>query len=162
MAPNPSTNAPGLVCSWCGKVLRAGPPGALVSHGICAACAGASGMFPVENLATATLEELNRLPFGVIRLRPDGRIAEYSAEEEELSGRKRADVVGKNFFREVAPCTAVAGFEGEVAALRKDAGGGRTSFAFVFQFPGGELLVTIAASHDVATGLTTVLVKASP
>jgi hypothetical protein len=27
-----------IVCAWCGRVLRAGPPGALPSHGICTDC----------------------------------------------------------------------------------------------------------------------------
>ena len=27
------------VCSWCGLILQEGTPGALISHGICTACA---------------------------------------------------------------------------------------------------------------------------
>lgn len=150
-----------VACAWCGKSIRPGDPDARVSHGICALCAGASGMFPIESLAHATLDQLDRLPFGSIRLTPDGTILAYNAAEEALSGRRRADVVGRNFFRDVAPCTGVAAFEGEVAKLRQGSGGGRTTLAFVFQFPGGEVMVTISASHDRETDTVTLLVKAT-
>lgn len=118
-------------------------------------------MFPIENLATATAAALDRLPFGVIRLRTDGNIDAYSAAEESLSGRTRDEVIGRNFFRDVAPCTGVAAFEGQVARLREGTGGGRTTFAFVFQFPGGQVLVSISAAHDIPSDTVTLLVKAT-
>jgi photoactive yellow protein len=119
-------------------------------------------MLSVEELATARPEELDRLPFGVIRLARGGRIEAYSAAEEALSGKSRGDVVGKNFFREVAPCTGVAAFEGEVQKLYEGAGGKRASFTFVFKFPGGAVMVSIAATHNVATDTVTLLVQATP
>ena len=61
-------------------------------------------------------EELDDKPFGVIKLDKDGTILLYNARESELTGRKAADVVGKNFFREVAPCTDVQEFAGAFRA----------------------------------------------
>ncbi|MCC6738273.1 MAG: PAS domain-containing protein [Planctomycetia bacterium] len=153
--------APSVVCAWCGRRVREGSPGA-VSHGICASCAGESGQFPVESLGAATPAMLDRLPFGLIRVSREGTILAYNAAEETLSGRRRADVVGRNFFREIAPCTAVAAFEGEVAKLWGSDSGGRTTFAFVFEFPGGRVLVTIAAARDPGGDVATLLVQATP
>jgi photoactive yellow protein len=119
-------------------------------------------MFAIESVASATLERLDALPFGLIRLARDGTIRAYNAAEEQLSGRRRADVVGRNFFREVAPCTAVAEFEGEVARLWGIVGGGRATFAFVFRFPGGEVMVSIAAARDPGADTVALVVKATP
>lgn len=49
--------------------------------------------------------QINALPFGVIQLDDDGRIIEYNAFEQQFAGRRRADVLGRRFFTDVAPCT---------------------------------------------------------
>jgi len=49
--------------------------------------------------------ELDALPFGVVQLDDDARIVQYNAYEERFANRRREDVVGRNFFTEVAPCT---------------------------------------------------------
>ena len=55
---------------------------------------------------------MDALPFGVIQLDAEGRVTRYSAMESEISGRRREEVMGKNFFTEVAPCTNVQEFAG--------------------------------------------------
>ncbi len=59
----------------------------------------------VENLPTMSAVEIDALPFGVIQLDDDGRVVQYNAYEERFAERRREDVVGRNFFSEVAPCT---------------------------------------------------------
>jgi photoactive yellow protein len=49
--------------------------------------------------------QLDALPFGVIQLDDNGRIVEYNAFEQRFAGRRRADVLGRRFFTDVAPCT---------------------------------------------------------
>ena len=77
---------------------------------------------------------LDEQPFGIIQLDRRGKILSYNLYEERLARRKRQDVVGKNFFHEVAPCTKVRRFHGrfkrgvERRALE-------ATFGFVFCFP---------------------------
>ena len=52
--------------------------------------------------------ELDALPFGVICLDPDGKVLRYNLAESRLARLDRAQVLGKNFFRRIAPCTIAA------------------------------------------------------
>lgn len=58
----------------------------------------------IERIEGLGEKELDRLPFGAIRLDKAGKILNYNQTEAELSGRKKESVIGKNFFTEVAPC----------------------------------------------------------
>jgi photoactive yellow protein len=60
--------------------------------------------------------EIDKLAFGAIQLDPTGKILSYNAAEGEITGRKAADVIGKNFFKDVAPCTNTPKFQGVFAA----------------------------------------------
>ncbi len=61
--------------------------------------------------------ELDALPFGVICLDPDGKVLRYNLAEARLARLDRAQVVGHDFFRRIAPCTATPEFEGRVRAF---------------------------------------------
>lgn len=50
-------------------------------------------------------EELDALEYGVIRMSRDGEVTAYNLAEQQLSGLRPDQVVGRNFFSEVAPCT---------------------------------------------------------
>jgi two-component system sensor histidine kinase AtoS len=85
---------------------------------------------------------LELLPLGVVVVDDHGRILYYNRREEEISGRRREDVVGRNFFREVAPCTEVQAFHGRF--LEAMAGSGEeVEFDFTFPFAGGPREVRI-------------------
>ncbi|MEO1270927.1 MAG: PAS domain-containing protein, partial [Myxococcota bacterium] len=57
-------------------------------------------------LSSDALETLlDRLPIGAIVLDDQAIIQRFNRYEEQLSGRKRKDVIGKSFFSDVAPCT---------------------------------------------------------
>lgn len=66
----------------------------------------------LENIDRMNEQELDTLPFGAIRLDHDGRILSYNAAESKLTGRDKSKVIGRNFFRDVAPCTNVQAFAG--------------------------------------------------
>ncbi|MDQ6828767.1 MAG: PAS domain-containing protein [Gemmatimonadota bacterium] len=84
----------------------------------------------IENvLAEMPPDEMDALPFGVIRLDANGKILYYSAREGELASRRHDDVIGKNFFDEVAPCTKRPEFHGRFVNGVKQ---GR--FAVTFQY----------------------------
>jgi photoactive yellow protein len=74
---------------------------------------------PLEAVRVPTLsdEELDALPFGVICLDTDGKVLRYNLAESRLARLDRAQVLGKNFFRRIAPCTATPEFEGRVRAF---------------------------------------------
>ena len=89
-----------------------------------------------------TAEELDALPVGAIQLDDAGIIVSYNKAEERISGRSAAEVVGKNFFSEVAPCTRVKRFYGafQTGIERRDL---NEVFDFTFRFPSGTREVRI-------------------
>jgi photoactive yellow protein len=55
---------------------------------------------------------IDRLAFGAIALDAAGTVLEFNTMEGEISGCDPAAVVGKNFFRDIAPCTDTRRFRG--------------------------------------------------
>ena len=88
--------------------------------------------------------ELDELPFGVICLDAAGTILRYNLSEARLARLDRALVLGKNFFHQVAPCTARPEFQGRLEAFMQRATGPAVErFPFVFDFSFGAQVVTI-------------------
>ena len=78
---------------------------------------------------------LDTLPFGVICLDREGTIVRYNLAEARLARLDRSQVLGKSFFRRVAPCTATPEFEGRVRAFfNSDAPLDRFPYLFDFKF----------------------------
>jgi photoactive yellow protein len=59
-----------------------------------------------------TDDEIDGLPFGTVQLDTNGTILKYNMYEAGMAGLDRGSVLGKNFFEDVAPCTAVQEFYG--------------------------------------------------
>jgi len=87
-------------------------------------------------------DELDALPYGAIMLDAHGFVLRYNRYEEALAGRRREEVIGRHFFREVAPCTALTRFQAE---FDRGLESGRVSalFDFVFHFPSGARRVRV-------------------
>lgn len=66
-----------------------------------------------NKLANMSDSEIDQLAFGAINLDADGNIISYNKAEGEITGRNPEDVIGKNFFTEVAPCTKTDEFYGK-------------------------------------------------
>lgn len=67
----------------------------------------------IENpLARLSDGDIDQLAFGAIQLDATGKVLSYSRRESQITGRDAKDVVGKNFFDEVAPCTRSPEFYG--------------------------------------------------
>ena len=97
-----------------------------------------------DDLSRLSAGEIDALPFGYIALAPDGTVRKYNRYEADLARKDPAQVLGKNFFREVAPCTQVQEFEGRF----REFAAGRTpeptlSFDFEFAFRHGTQKVRI-------------------
>lgn len=88
-----------------------------------------------------SLDQLDELPFGAIVIDPDGTIRGYNEYETRLSHFERDAVLGKNFFRDVAPCTAVQAFEGRMRSFLKTSD--RVSERFDYFFPFAHEAVTV-------------------
>ena len=90
----------------------------------------------VAEVGLLTAEELDALPFGAIQLDAEGVVLAYNKAEEKLSGRRRDEVVGKSFFRDIAPCTRVQRFFGafQAGVERREL---NEVFDFTFRFPAG-------------------------
>lgn len=101
---------------------------------------------------------LDEQPFGIIRLDSSGRILNYNLYEERLARRSRRDVVGKNFFFEVAPCTRVKKFYGRFidGVERRSL---KATFSFQFLFPHGERSVEISLLYRSEDDTVWVLVR---
>ncbi len=98
--------------------------------------------------------ELDKLPFGLICLDAQGRVVQYNDTESRLARLSKERVIGKNFFRDVAPCTRVRDFEGQFYDLVRDPSRIRVrSFVFVFRFRHSEQHVTIILTPARTRGL---------
>jgi len=85
----------------------------------------------VQRLTAMTDRELDGLPFGVIKLDAAGKILAFNVAESELSGFRPADVLGRNFFHDVAPCTRTKKFFGR---FQDGVAAGRLSVSFEYRF----------------------------
>ena len=82
-------------------------------------------------LARLTNDQIDDLAFGAIQLDRDGTVLAYSRAEGRLTGRDPKDVVGRNFFTDVAPCTRRPEFHGRFVDGVKS---GKLSTVFDYTF----------------------------
>jgi len=60
----------------------------------------------IENeMAQLSEGQIDQLPFGVIQIDAQGTILLYNTTEGEISGRQPQNMLGRNFFSDIAPCT---------------------------------------------------------
>lgn len=124
-----------VVCAWCNELTAySEKPN---SHGICPKC-----LNNLLKLPELSYEELNALPFGIILLSQDGTITFYNSAEENLSHKTADEVIGQNFFTEIAPCTQVKGFQGNFQNFISGNDVSK-SFSFTFYFSHGKVAVDI-------------------
>ena len=88
----------------------------------------------LENvLAKMDDDQIDGLAFGAIQLDENGTILRYNAAEGGITGRNPDEVIGRNFFTDVAPCTNSPEFKGEFDKGVK-AGELNTLFEYVFDY----------------------------
>jgi len=102
-------------------------------------------------------ETLNALPYGLIVLDHEGRILFYSETEERFAGYRREEVMGQNFFADVAPCTRVKEFQGRFREYVAGRLGRVVFFDFVFHFEHGSQEVLIGFSPGRRRGQVNVM-----
>ncbi len=101
-----------------------------------------------DDLSSLSAADIDALPFGFIALGHDGTVRRYNRYEADLSRRDPREVLGRNFFREVAPCTAVKDFEGRFLELVAGTGSDTATFDFEFKFGHGHQQVRIGMTRS--------------
>lgn len=93
-----------MLCLWCETKIDKGT--------LCSICgdvaAGVSGILR---------DQLDNLPFGIMHLDRNGKVLAFNHEEAKFSGLSRDDVIGRNFFLEIAPCADTQEFHGRFDAF---------------------------------------------
>jgi photoactive yellow protein len=103
--------------------------------------------------------EIDALPFGLIGVDRTGAIEQYNAYESKLSRLAKERVVGRNFFTDVAPCTAVKEFQGRFERFSAEPGDGAESFDFAFAFAFGRQVVNITFLRSAKSRQIKILVN---
>jgi photoactive yellow protein len=103
-------------------------------------------------------KEIDAYPDGVITLGRDATIKRYNRAEAQLARRSQADTIGLNFFRDVAPCTAVQDFQGRFDAFAAKHDSGVERFDFTFRFAWGQQDVGITMIRKAGVDDINVLV----
>jgi photoactive yellow protein len=118
----------------------------------------AAPSFISQGVNTISEQELDALPYGVIQLDAEGMILRYNSYEATLSGLTKQKVVGKNFFKDVAPCTDIKDFCGRF--LDGVAGGElHCTFRFHFAFKENPRDVTVTLFYNNRDETVWVLVQ---
>lgn len=110
-----------------------------------------------EKLDAASESELNAADFGIIAVDDDGVILFYNEAEADLSGMRPDEVVGRNFFTQVAPCTNNRLFRGRFEK-GVEAGTMDKTFSYTYTYKMHPTLVNIRLCRD-AGGTNWILVE---
>lgn len=112
----------------------------------------------LEAIDRMSVEELDALPFGAIRLDKSGKILSYNMAESRLTGRDPKRVIGRNFFTDVAPCTNVQLFAGR---FREGVAKGdlHVIFPYRFDFEMAPRDVTVTLFYSAQTETAWVFVR---
>lgn len=109
-------------------------------------------------LSKLTAKEVDQLAFGAVQLDGKGTILQYNAAEASITGRDAKAVIGKNFFRDVAPCTSTPAFKGVFDAGVRE-GNLNTMFEYVFDYNMSPTKVKIHMKKAISDGSFWIFVK---
>ena len=109
-------------------------------------------------MAALSPAEVDSLAFGAIQLDATGKILIFNQTESNITGRQRANVIGRNFFDEIAPCCNTPLFRGTFDAGVK-AGSLNAIFDYTFDYVMKPTRVKIHMKNAVANNTYWVFVK---
>ncbi len=117
------------------------------------------GKSDIENvIGKMSNEQIDGLAFGAIELDASGTILRYNAAEGTMTGRDPRSVIGKNFFRDIAPCTKTPAFEGVFLAGVK-ADDLNTLFEYMFDYQMTPTKVKVHMKRSIHGGSYWIFVK---
>jgi photoactive yellow protein len=91
----------------------------------------AFGSKDVDNILQRDPNRAEYLPFGAVLLDRGGKIMKYSQAEGLIVGRDPNEVMGKNFFNDIAPCAKGKRFHGEFLKFNQS---GQANVMFDYEF----------------------------
>lgn len=100
------------------------------------------GTQDIDNILQREPQRVERLPFGAMMLDRAGKITKYNQAEGLISGRNPADVIGKDFFNDIAPCAKGKRFHSEFMKFAKS-GSVNTMFDYEFEYKAKAVKVRI-------------------
>lgn len=112
----------------------------------------------LESIDGLANSQLDALPFGAIQLDLDGTILQFNEYEANLSNRRAPDTIGRNFFRDVAPCTNVREFYGRFKE-GVELGELNASFDYRFEFRMAPRNVRVTLYYSAPTSTVWVFVQ---
>ena len=113
----------------------------------------------IDNVLNRMAEkDIDKLAFGAIELDGTGKVLRYNAAEGAITGRSPAAVIGKNFFRDVAPCTSKPSFKGVFDAGVRD-NNLNTMFEYVFDYQMKPTKVKVHMKKALSGGTFWIFVK---
>ncbi len=71
------------------------------------------GSKDIDNILQREPQRAESLAFGGILLDRQGKILKYNQAEGVIAGRSPGEVIGRNFFNDIAPCAKGKRFHGE-------------------------------------------------
>ena len=113
----------------------------------------------IDNVLNRMAEkDIDKLAFGAIELDRNGTVLKYNAAEGAITGRNPAAVIGKNFFRDVAPCTSKPAFKGvfDAGVRNNDL---NTMFEYVFDYQMKPTMVKVHMKKALSSGNFWIFVK---
>ena len=112
-----------------------------------------------ESIFELDESEIDDLPFGLIVVDQQGIIRQYNSYESRMARLAKERVIGRDFFRDVAPCAAVQEFQGRFERFAQEPGDRAESFDFVFQFSFGRQHVHITFLRNAKSSQIRILVN---
>lgn len=100
------------------------------------------GSNDIDNILQREPQRAESLPFGAVLLDRKGTIMRYNQAESLMVQRSAEEVIGKNFFNDIAPCAKGKRFHGEFLKFRRT-GTVDTLFDYEFDYKMQRLKVKI-------------------
>lgn len=100
------------------------------------------GAQDIDNILSREPQRAEYLPFGAVMLDRNATIVKYNKAESMIASRVPEDVIGKNFFSDVAPCAKGKRFHGEFLKFHQT-GQINVMFDYKFAYKGANVAVKI-------------------
>ena len=100
------------------------------------------GSQDLDNILNREPQRAEYLPFGAVLLDRSGKITKYNKAEGLIASRLPDDVLGKDFFNDVAPCAKGKRFHGEFLKFHRT-GQVNVMFDYTFAYKGADVGVKI-------------------
>ena len=134
------------LCAWCNDFLDHKRDDNF-EEGICQTCLKELDTIPNLELDNIKRDFVDSLPYGNIVLDPNNIVIRYNATESKYTGYEVEKIEGKHFFDEVAPCTKVNVFFGQLQEFRKTGHNNQYLFKFSFINKNFQSLVSILMTY---------------